>query len=181
VKAGRGERAWTLRRLAKGVAIGCVALGIGAGLVYGVAHQPEPPAVADAGPPPSAAAGRPRPADAGAPERALLSPLVEGAALGDFEVKEMHAVGPEGILRVVCRKGRAVVRLDVALLGEEGPEPPAVSGRYAIFYSLRNASPEEGELLARALAEVLKKNEEAVAAPPGIGTFVAKPRELPPI
>jgi hypothetical protein len=170
---GEERPAWTLRGLARALAIAGVALGAGAGLGYLVAHEgPPPPGDADAGPP------KPRPA--GPAERVLLSPLTEGSALGDFEVVEIHAVNEEGRLRVVCSQDRAVIRLDVALAADDGPAPPALGGRYAVFYSIKNATPEQGERLAAELAKVLEANAE-VPAPPGMEPYTPRPRELPPI
>lgn len=160
------------------------ALALGAAAAIRPLLTPAPPAPpAPAPPTPGEDAGRQRPRPAGPAERALVAPLAEGSALDDYEVREIHAVGPEGAMQVVCAKGRSVVRLSVALLTpatEEGPEPPAVAGRYAIFYSLRGASPEEGERLARALAEVLSKND-AAPAPPGMAPFAPPPRPPTPI
>lgn len=174
MSAERETSTWTKRGLLKAALIACVAALAGAALGYKVAHVPPPP---DA----TASAGPPRPKPAGPAERALLAPLAEGAALGELEVREIQAVNHEGVLRVICAKGRAVVRLDVALLADEGPEPPGATDRYAVFYSLKNATPEEGERLARALADVIKKNEAAAPVPPGMVPFVPGKREMPPI
>jgi hypothetical protein len=173
-RPGEGRPAWTLRGLARAAAIACVAVGAGAGLGYAVAHEPAPP------PGQGEAAGRPRARPAGPADRALVSPLSEGSALGEFQVKEIQAVNDEGVLRVVCARDHAVVRLDVALLSEDGPAPPAVAGRYAIFYSLKGATPEDGERLAGELAAIVKANAGA-PAPPGMKPFAPRPRELPPI
>lgn len=165
---------WSVRGLVVAALIGCIAVGAGAFAGYRVAHVEGLEEKADAGPP------RPRPA--GAAERALVAPLAEKGTLGGFEVQEIQAVNHEGVVRVVLAKGRAVVRLDVGLLAEEGPVPPAEAGRYAIFYSLKNATPEEGEQLARALGEVVKKNDAAgVAVPAGMVPFVPGKREPAPI
>ena len=175
--------AWTTLGLAQAAIIAALALGAGAGLGTLIAREPAP----------SPASPEPRPPlPAGPAERALLAPLTEGAPLGDYEVREIHAVDPEGRLRIVCVKGRAegraegrekrreVVRLDVVLASEGGPEPPAETMRYAIFYSLKGAPPEDGERLAKALAEVLQKNE-AAPPPPGMAPYTPQPRQSPPI
>ena len=163
------------RSLARALALAALSLAVGAGLGLVLAREPAPPPGRDGG-------GPPKPRPAGPAERALLAPLTEGSPLGGFEVREIHAVSAEGLLRVICVQGRAVVRLNVALAApaDDGPAPPAVAGRYAIFYSLKNASPEEGERLAVELSTVLKANA-AAPAPPGLSPFTPKPREPTPI
>ena len=74
-------------------------------------------------------------------------------------------------MRVVFARKDAVVRLDVALVDPEGPVPPATAGRYAVYYSLRGATPEDGERLAKKLAGVIARN----AAPPPAGMTTFKP------
>jgi len=152
---------WTRRGLARAAVVAGVALGVGAGLGYLVAHEPAP-RDAEVMPEP--------PRLAGAAELAVLAPLRPGAALADFEVVEIRAVGADGALRVVCARGEVVVALDVALAAAGGPPPPARAGRYAIFYALRAATPAEGERLATALAAVLAANA-SVAAPPGMTAY----------
>ena len=158
--SGAPVSTWTLAGLLRAAVMTGVALGIGAGLGYGIAHEPAPVA----GPAPV------MPRSASAAELAVLAPLVPGAALADFVVREIVGVGDEGSLRVVCERGSVGVALDVALAAEGGPAPPARSGRYAIFYALRGASPAEGEGLARALAAVLEHNA-GVASPPGLRPY----------
>jgi hypothetical protein len=100
---------------------------------------------------------------------------VPGSKLGGFEVRSIHAV-ERGLMRIVCVKDKALVRLDIALADEAdgAPPPPATAGRYAIFYSLRGATPEDAERLATHLARVLKNNA-AVMAPPGLTPFRPAP------
>lgn len=151
---------WTLAGLVRAAIVASVAVGVGAGLGYLIAHEPAPVA----GPAPV------KPRSASAAELALLAPLTPGSALADFEVTEIVGVGPEGSLRVVCERGAVGVALDVALAAEGEPTPPARAGRYAIFYALRGASPAEGEQLAVALAAFLEHNAGA-AIPPGLGPY----------
>lgn len=113
----------------------------------------------------------PRPA--GAEELALVAPLVVGRSLAEFEVTEIWAVR-KGVLDVVCRKDRSVVRLSIALRSEKGPEPPAVADKYAVFYSVRSGDPSEGERLAKALAEIVGKHAD-VPVPKGLTEFVPAP------
>ncbi|EYF08133.1 hypothetical protein [Chondromyces apiculatus] len=160
---------WTLLGIGRAVFVASIALGSGAGLGTLITRPPSSEAAGEA---------PPAPVPAGAAERAILAPLAEGASLGDFEVLDIQAVNAEGAVRLHCVRDRAKVRLDVALVTEDGPEPPAFTDRYAVFYSLKNASPEDGERLARALAEILKKNESA-PTPPGMKPFT--PKALPPI
>jgi hypothetical protein len=130
-------------------------------------------------PSPSTAASTAPPSRAAGPaELGLLAPLTPGSVLGGFTVREIHAV-EHGLLRVVCardKKDKEVVRLDVALAAPEGALPPATAGRYAIFYSLRGAMPEDADRLANELAAVIKGNA-AAPAPAGMTTFTpeAKP------
>ncbi len=116
----------------------------------------------------------PRPANPG--ELALLAPVVPGGKLGDFEVTEVLGV-EGGVLAIVCKKGPARIVLTVGLLASGGPSPPASTDRYAVFYSLRGATPEDGERVAKALAAVLEANR-TVPPPPGLGPFVPRPVSL---
>lgn len=93
-----------------------------------------------------------------------------GHSLADFEVVEIHAV-QKGVLDVVCRKGRSVVRLWIALASDKGPEPPAETGKYAVFYSVRSGDPADAERLAKALAEIVGKHSD-VPVPKGMTEFV---------
>ena len=115
----------------------------------------------------------PKPATAA--EMALIAPLTKGSSLGGWDVLRVEGVD-QGTLRVVCVNGRSVVRLDVALAADGGPAPPATAGKYAVFYSLKDASPEDGERLAKELARVVEKNA-AAPPPPGMTPFVPKPPE----
>lgn len=154
---------WTRAGLLRAAIVASVAVGVGAGLGYLIAHEPAP----TAGPAPV------KPRSVSAAELALLAPLAPGSALADFEVREILGV-EAGSLRVDCRRGEVGVALDVALAAEGEPAPPARAGRYAIFYALRGASPAEGERLARALAAVLEANG-GVAPPPGLGPYRPAP------
>jgi hypothetical protein len=139
--------------------------------------RPAAPAASAVSAVPAVSAPRPTPPPparpAGPAELALVAPLVPGARLENFEVREVRAV-ESGVLTLVLAKERAIVRLSVALAEDAGPAPPALAGRYAIFYSLRNAQPEDGERLARALARILDKHAD-VPAPPGLSPFVPSP------
>jgi hypothetical protein len=130
---------------------------------------------AHANPRPSASARRPPPEPSGE-ELALLSPLAVGAELAaGFKVRAIHGVD-DGALRVVCAKDEAVVRLLVALVDPEGAAAPATAGKYAVYYALRNAVPEDAEKLAQALGKLLQNHQEA-APPRGMSKFV--PQEKP--
>ena len=76
-------------------------------------------------------------------------------------------------MRVVVARKDAVVRLDIALADPEGPVPPATAGRYAIFYSLRGATPDDGERLAKKLAAAISRN--GAPPPAGMTTFTPNP------
>jgi hypothetical protein len=67
--------------------------------------------------------------------------------------------------------------LEIVLGADAAPPPPAIAGKYAIYYSIRSARvgvAEDPERLARALAEIVEKNRE-VATPSGMTTFVGRP------
>jgi hypothetical protein len=142
-------------------------------VIGGGAALRRPAAVAPPAPPPRAAGSAPAPPSSA--ERALVAPLAPGSDLAGFSVREIRGV-EGGVMRVVCVKGKAEVRLDLALADEEGPTPPAVAGRYAVFYAVERATPEEGEKLAKALAKVVEKN---AAAPPPAGMAPFTPRPKP--
>lgn len=125
-----------------------------------------------AGGPEAAASARVAPP--GAEELSLIAPLTRGADLGGFTIRDVRGV-ERGSMLLVCAKGSAVVRLEVALATDDGPAAPATAGRYAIFYSLRGAAPEDGERLAKKLAEVIKGHPD-VAPPKGMTPFAPKPK-----
>ena len=152
---------WTLAGLARAAAVASVAIGVGAGLGYLIAHERAPARAGD-GP------GESRPA--GAAELALLAPLGPGSALADFEVVEIQAVSAAGTLGVVCERGDTRVRLEVALPAKAGPTPPAMAGQYAIFYATGAATSKDGERLALALSAILERNA-AAPVPPGMRPF----------
>ncbi len=134
-------------------------------------HEPAPPASTTASGSPPRRGGSP----AGSSELRLLAPLAPGSVLGGFTIREIRGV-EQGTLGVVCARGKEQVRLDVALADPEGALPPATAGRYAIFYSLRGAVPEDGDRLAQDLAAVITVNA-AAPTPGGMTTFTpeAKP------
>jgi hypothetical protein len=123
---------------------------------------------------PASAEAPPRPASPA--ELAIVAPAVAGSPLGDFTIAEIQGTA-RGLIEVTCEKGRARVVLSIALAAEGGPAAPASAGRYAVFYSLRDAQPEDGERLAAALAKILEANR-AVPPPPGLLPFVPRPVSL---
>ncbi|MBA3547020.1 MAG: hypothetical protein H0T76_11095 [Nannocystis sp.] len=152
---------WTLAGLVRAAAVAGIAMGVGAGLGYLIAHEPAPK---------PAGVEHEQPPPAGPAELALVTPLMPGSTLADFEIAEIQAVSAGGALRVICGRGDATVTLDVGLVAAGGPTPPAVAGRYAIFYSIRGATSQEGERLAVALAAILEQNE-AASIPPGMAPY----------
>jgi len=116
----------------------------------------------------------PRPASAA--ELAILAPAAPGGSLEGFDLRAVRVSG-RGVVELLCEKASAHVTLYVAALVEGGPAPPASTDRYAVFYSLRGATPEDGERLSTALAKLLQENR-AVPPPPGLGPFVPRPRSL---
>lgn len=142
------------------------------GLALAACRSDPPPDARDA---PAAASGSPRPERrlADAQELAVVAPIGPGSRLAGYEVVRVEGA-ERGAMRVVCAKGRGVVRLDLALRADAGPEPAATAGPYAIFWGARNAPLDEAELVARALAEVVKKNA-AAPAPPGLGPWTPPP------
>lgn len=166
-----------MRRGILGAAVAlAVALVLGALGVHLAGRAPARLTPASTGPASVTAPAPPQPPPPpSAEELALLSPLAPGSHLAGFEVRAIDGVR-DGVLRVVCGKDRAIVRLDVALVDDEGAVPPATAGRFAVFYSLSGALPEEGDRLARKLADVLRAHAGATP-PPGMTTF--KPKEKP--
>jgi hypothetical protein len=154
-----GKPSWSGASRTAGVAI--VSLAIGSAFGYAVGHRkvretnvtPPRPSLTDN-------------------ERALLAPVTEGGRLGDFDVTEVHAIDDGGGLRLACRKEHAVVRLEITLAAPGGPAPPISVGPYAIYYSLQDASPVDGEALATSLGAILHANS-AVPIPPKLAPFNA--------
>ena len=164
-----------MSRRSKWRALGAApALALAATLACRSSHDPAPPPASA-----SAIAVSAAPSQSSAPvatkeELALVSPLSRGSEVAGFVVREIAGMR-KGRLRVVFTRKDAVVRLDIALLDPEGPVPPATAGRYAVYYSLRGATPEDGERLAKKLAAAIKKND---APPPaGMTTFTPDPNE----
>jgi hypothetical protein len=73
----------------------------------------------------------------------------------------------------VLAKGRGLVRLDVALRADAGPEPAATAGPYAIFWGAHDAPLDEAEAAARALADVVKSNA-AAPVPSSLGAWTPR-------
>jgi hypothetical protein len=134
-------------------------LGIGSALGYTIGHARVAPTR-----PPSAA--RSALTDS---ERALLAPVTEGGKLADFDVTEVHPIAEDGGLRLACRKEHAIVRLEIVRASPGTPTPAVTEGPYAIYYSVQDASPADGESLATALAAILRTN-----------AGVPVPSQLPP-
>ena len=160
---------WSWRGLVRAFLVTAAGFGVGALLGYLVSHE-RPPQQATAAPPAPSAA-RPHASDL---ELAIIAPLREGGVLGGFEVVEIDPIGTDGALRITCRKQSSVVHLDVALGVDGGPPPPAVAGRYSVFYRVEQAAPAEGERLSLALAAILQNNA-AAPPPPGLAPFNAMP------
>jgi hypothetical protein len=170
----QGRRWLTIRAaLVIGAAMALVAVLAHRVVRRGSSTLPSPAPMLEAPSRPAASTDVLPPNPAGPAELALVSPLAPGSALAGFVIREIRGV-ERGRLRVVCARERAVVRLDVALVDPEGPLPPAVAGRYAVFYSLKGATPEEGERLAQKLAKAIGANA-AVEPPPGMTTFKPDP------
>jgi hypothetical protein len=104
-----------------------------------------------------------------------VAPLLPGADLAGFTVLHVRGVD-QGRMRVVAARADAEVRLDVALADPEEPvSPPAKAGRYAIFYSLRGATPADGERLAQKLGAIIAANPSA-PPPPGMTAWSPGPK-----
>jgi hypothetical protein len=147
--AGDAPWRWTARGLLRAGGIAAVAVFTGAALGYVVAHEPAPR---------DDAARAPGPGDAVNAELALLAPLREGSTLEGFDVAEIHPIGDDGVLRIVCRRAHVAVQLEVTLAA-----PAGGAGRYVVSPSLQNATAAEGDRLAASLAAIL---EAKVGAPP---------------
>lgn len=122
---------------------------------------------------PTSRAPRPERRVADAAELAVVAPIAPGSRLAGYEVVRVEGA-ERGAMRVVCAKGRGVVRLDVALRADAGAEPAATAGPYAIFWGAHNAPLDEAEAVARALAEVVKRNA-AAPTPSSLGPWAPPP------
>ena len=127
----------------------------------------------------SAAVAPPPPA--GPVELGILAPIVVGSTSKGWKVEAISAVH-EGAIVVsfVEEKGKGAVDLLVVASAEDEVAPPATAGRYAVFYSVRLALPEDGDRLARVLARAIEKNQDA-PVPPGLRPFQPQPRQRQPI
>jgi hypothetical protein len=160
---GGSDRWWIL---------GAIVLGLSSAVAATAILLRRPPHAAPLAAPKGTTASAPA---AGLAERALVAPLAPGSDLAGFTVREIHGVW-HGVMRVVLVKGAAEVRLDVALADPEAPAAPAATaGRYAIFYAIHGASPEDGERLAQKLGELISTHA-AEPAPPGMTVFEPKPK-----
>lgn len=149
------EDRWTRRGVVRAGVIALFCLGTGAGLGRCITHEPTAPEGAT---PPE-----PKPEPGGQLELAVVAPLRVGSELGGFEVREVRALH-RGTISVLCAKGGAVVRLEIARAGGSA-SAPATAGPYAVFYSTgAGASSEDGAVLAQKLADVVGKNASALPA-----------------
>lgn len=148
-----------------------VAAGGGGALWYQHRHHKSPePAKVVAGP------HRLRPHRAGAAELAFLEPLSPGKPFKGWMVQGISAVF-RGSIRVALDRGHDRIQLRVVKAGR-GPVPPARSGPYAVYYSVKHvdqANATDVQALAEALARVVAKNKKL--EPPGLTTFRQDPRD----
>ena len=100
---------------------------------------------------------------------ALIAPLRPGATLDGFTLAAIDPVA-DGVMTIHLRRGDTRVRLMLALAATDSPPAPVSVGRYAIFYSATKEDGATADGLAKQLAEVVGKNENA-AAPLGLGPF----------
>jgi hypothetical protein len=121
------------------------------------------------------------PPPAGPVELAIVAPIVVGSTSKGWRVEAISAVH-EGAIVVsfVEEKGRGAVDLLVAASAEDEVAPPATAGRYAVFYSVRLALPEDGDRLARVLARAIEKNQ-AAPTPPGLKPYAPQPKQRHPM
>jgi hypothetical protein len=118
---------------------------------------------------------------AGPAELAILAPIVVGSTSKGWKIEAIHAVREGTItVRFVEEKGDGVLDLLVALSSEDGVVPPAIAGRYAVYYEARRVVPEEAERLAKVLARTLEKNQSA-PVPPGLAVFAPQPTPRQPL
>jgi hypothetical protein len=121
------------------------------------------------------------PPPAGPVELAILAPIVVGSTSKGWKVRAISAVHEGSIVvSFVEEKGKGAVDLLVVTSAEDEVAPPATAGRYAVFYSVRLALPEDGDRLARVLAKAIEKNQDA-PVPPGLRPFQPQPRQRQPI
>ena len=121
------------------------------------------------------------PPPAGPIELGILAPIVVGSTSKGWKVEAISAVH-EGAIVVsfVEEKGKGAVDLLVVASAEDEVAPPATAGRYAVFYSVRLALPEDGDRLARVLARAIEKNQDA-PVPPGLRPFQPQPQQRHPL
>lgn len=112
---------------------------------------------------------------------ALLGGLAPGDRLGPCDVSAIHGV-VRGKAIVVAERDGDTVDFEIFRLVEGGPEPPAQTERYGVFYRISGAPGrrlEQGmvESAARALAERIGKHENDAPAPAGMeGSDTLAPR-----
>ncbi len=121
------------------------------------------------------------PPPAGPVELAIVAPIVVGSTSKGWKVEAISAVH-EGAIVVsfVEEKGQGAVDLFVTESAEDEVAPPATAGRYAVFYSVRLALPEDGDRLAKVLARAIEKNQ-AAPTPPGLKPYAPRAKERHPI
>ena len=108
---------------------------------------------------------------AGPAELAVVAPLTAGSEIDTWQLKELSAVD-EGAIHLIFapQKGRGRIEVLIALNDDQGPTPPMVVGRYAIFYSVKRVMQSEGDALARAVAKRVEKNKD-LPPPPGLAAY----------
>ena len=130
----------------------------------------ERPALSAADPSP------PPPREATAEELAIVAPLRSGERLEGWEVTGVQA-NPQGLVRVVLRREKLTVKLEVARGG--GPiASPAPAGPYDVFYSAPPGNDDEAQRLSRALAAIVEKNRAPMPAAMPTFTPGARPSDL---
>lgn len=130
-----------------------------AGAVASASAEPAPPVLSDA-------------------ERALVAPLEVGATFpswgerGHAWTVRAIARSRRGTLDVVAERDTELVVLSIALGQEDGPEPPARVGRYAIWYQIVRSqlTSDFAARAARGLAGVIAKHPD-VEPPSGMPVF----------
>ncbi len=158
-------------------------LSIAGGLGTGCGRSSSGPSSSTTAPPePTSSNAPPRPLPpAGPAELALLAPLVVGQEIETWKLSELSAVD-EGTIHLIfsAPKGRSKIEILVALADDQGPSPPIVVGRYALFYSVKRVMQSEGDALARAVAKRLEKNKD-LPPPPGLAPYHPVDKKADPL
>jgi hypothetical protein len=121
-------------------------------------------------PPPGTAKAPPVLRPPNAAELAVIAPVTVGSTLEGFRINAIQGTdaGHLSLLVSNAEQPTAAFQLQVFLTGTQGPPPPGVGGRYAIYYKGDRYDPSVGKVIA-ALAQIVGKND--APPPPGMTAY----------